>query len=130
VPALDEAPATLSRPVVTDLLRGELGFRGLVVSDALEMGAIVGTVGVEEAAVQALQAGVDLLCLGHDLHEQAVESVHAAIVEAARSGRLASHRLEEAAEAVRLVRTGPGQAPSLAGLDAARRALRVEGDVR
>jgi beta-N-acetylhexosaminidase len=134
VPALDEAPATLSRALVTDLLRGDLGFRGLVVSDALEMGAIASTVGVEEAAVRALQAGVDLLCLGHDLHEAAVESVHAAIVEAVGSGRLESRRLEEAAEAVRLVGTGPGpdpgQAPDTAGLDAARRALRVEGDVR
>jgi beta-N-acetylhexosaminidase len=135
VPALDDAPATLSRAVVADLLRGELGFRGLVVSDALEMGAIAGTVGVEEAAIRALDAGVDLLCLGHDLHEAAVESVHTAILGAVRSGRLAASRVEEAAGRVAAARpsrspvTAPGPSPAV-GLDAARRALAGDGQVR
>ena len=53
VPALDTAPATLSRAVLTDLLRGELGYTGMVVTDALEMGAIAGTYGMGEAAVLA-----------------------------------------------------------------------------
>jgi len=134
VPALDDAPATLSRTVLADLLRGELGFRGLVVSDALEMGAIAATVGVEEAAVRAIQAGVDLLCLGHNLREQAVESVHAAIVDAVESRRLDRARLEQAADAVQRLRTPPvpvpGQAPQFSRSEGARRALFVEGDVR
>ena len=92
VPALDDAPATISRPILSGLLRGELGFDGLIVTDALEMRGISGTVGVPEAAVLALAAGADALCLGHDLHEEAVEQVHAAIVGAVRSGRLAEER--------------------------------------
>lgn len=63
LPALDaERPATLSEAVVTDLLRGELGFSGLVVTDALSMGAITQAYG-DEAALLALEAGCDLLLL-------------------------------------------------------------------
>jgi len=63
LPALDaERPATLSEAVVTDLLREELGFSGLVVTDALSMGAITQTYG-DEAALLALEAGCDLLLL-------------------------------------------------------------------
>lgn len=63
LPALDaERPATLSEAVVTDLLRGELGFSGLVVTDALSMGAITQAYG-DEAALLALEAGCDLLLM-------------------------------------------------------------------
>ena len=65
VPALDPLqPATLSRIVITDLLRERLGFGGVVMTDALDMHAVSRTVGVEEGAVLALGAGVDALCLG------------------------------------------------------------------
>ena len=100
VPGLDEAPATISKPILSGLLRTELGFDGLIVTDALEMQGISRTVGVPEAAVLALAAGADALCLGHDLHEEAVEQVHAAIVGAVRSGRLAEERLADAARRV------------------------------
>jgi beta-N-acetylhexosaminidase len=134
VPALDDDPVTLSAAALTGLLRDELGFHGAVVSDALEMRAISGTHGVEEAAIRALAAGCDLLCLGHDLHEDAVASTHAAIVDAARSGRLDTRRLEEAADAVDGLRARTGRVrgptPAVSGVDVARRALRVEGDVR
>jgi beta-N-acetylhexosaminidase len=134
VPGLDDAPATISAPILTGLLRGELGFDGLIVSDALEMHGISRKVGVEEAAVLALAAGVDALCLGHDLHEQAVERVHAAIVGAVRSGRLPEDRLAEAAERVAAVcrwasPTDRGAAGREAGAEAARRALVVSGEV-
>ena len=97
VPVLDELPATLSRRILTGLLRDELGFEGLVVTDALEMRAISAGPGVEEGAVLALAAGADSICLGHDLHEDAVEAVLRAIVSAVRAGRLPLERLEEAA---------------------------------
>jgi beta-N-acetylhexosaminidase len=97
LPGLDSVPATISPAIVSGLLREELGFQGLVVTDALEMAAISETVGVEEAAVRTLIAGADSIGLGHDLHEQAVESVHAAIVAAVRAGRLEEERLAEAA---------------------------------
>ena len=130
VPGLDDVPATVSGRVLTGLLRDELGFRGLVLTDALEMRAISGSVGVEEGAVRALAAGADALCLGHDLHEEAVEAVHAAIVAAVRDGRLAAARLAEAAARASAVArwTGPTSsyaAPRQVGADAARRALHV-----
>jgi beta-N-acetylhexosaminidase len=73
VPALTgrrDLPATLAREVVTDLLRGELGFDGLAVSDALDMGAVTGGSGGVDVA-GALQAGTDLLLCGPDPAAQA-----------------------------------------------------------
>ena len=134
VPALDDAPATISKPILSGLLRGELGFDGLILTDALEMRAISETVGVAEGAVRALAAGADALCLGHDLHEDAVERVHAAIVEAVRSGRLAEERLAEAAARVAVAGrwvspTDAGAADRNAGAEVARRALETSGEV-
>ena len=134
VPELDDAPATISRPILSGLLRGELGFDGLVVTDALEMRGISGARGVPEAAVLALAAGADALCLGHDLHEEAVEQVHDAIVGAVRTGRLAEERVAEASERVAAVcrwasPTDAGAGNGRVGLEAARRALEVSGDV-
>jgi beta-N-acetylhexosaminidase len=134
-PRLDAVPATLSEVLVTDLLRGELGFEGLVVSDALEMRAISGTVGVEEGAVRALAAGVDALCLGHDVDDGVVERVHDALLAAVASGRLRSERLAEAADSVsRIGRTSSDSEPTRVfdrevGPLAARRAVRARGPV-
>ena len=134
VPAYGELPATVSTEILTGVLRGELGFDGLVVTDALEMRGLADSVGVEEGAVRALEAGADALCLGHDLGGEAVETVCRAIVDAVRAGRLSAERLEEASRRIasvaewaqpRPVNVEPG-----VGLAAARRALRVDGDVR
>jgi beta-N-acetylhexosaminidase len=125
---LDDAPATLSPAAIADLLRGRLGFTGVVVTDALEMRAVSATVGAEEAAVRALEAGADALCLGHDLRPQ---SVHQAVVGAVRSGRLAEGRLREAAERVATLGAtslAPAEERPEVGLEAARRALAVDGD--
>jgi beta-N-acetylhexosaminidase len=130
VEGLDDAPGTLSRAVLTDLLRGELGFGGAIVSDALEMRAVSGTVGAEEGAVRSLAAGADALCLGHDLEPN---SVHAAIVAAVADGRLPEQRLREAAERVAALGAPAAGAPadrsSDLGLEAARRAVRAEGEI-
>ena len=133
VPALDDAPASLSESILSGLLRAELGFDGLIVTDALEMAAVSSTYGVEEAAVRSLVAGADSLGLGHDLHEEAVERVHAAIVDAVRTGRLAEERLAEAADRVAALcrwaaPTSAGAAGHSVGGEAARRALQVDGD--
>ncbi len=135
VPALDDLPATLSRAHLTGLLREELGFDGMVITDALEMRAVSATVGVEEGAVLAIAAGADALCLGHDLLEDDVRRIRQALVEAVRAGRLPEQRLAEAA--ARVERVGrwtlePRKAPALPagiGLEAARRALDAEGSV-
>jgi beta-N-acetylhexosaminidase len=133
VPALDDVPATTSRVILHDLLREELGFEGMVMTDALEMRAISATVGVEEGAVQALAAGADALCLGHDLGDESVESITAAVVESVRTGRLPESRLVEAADRVHRVADWASHAASRdripvdIGRLAARRALRKEG---
>jgi beta-N-acetylhexosaminidase len=126
--ALDDRPATLSAKVV-ELLRSELGFDGVVITDALEMRAISGTVGLEEGAVRALLAGADALCLGADVSRVQVEAVRSAI-----AGRVPEERLREAAARVaELADWASSPRPYRdreAGAEAARRALRVEGDVR
>jgi beta-N-acetylhexosaminidase len=130
VPGYGDLPATLNPALVDGLLRAELGFEG-VVSDALEMGAIAGSVGVGEGAVLALLAGVDALCLGGDeAGEPIADLARDALVAAVRSGRLAEERLAAAAGRVRaLAGRFPGSLAAL-GLAAARRGLRSVGDVR
>jgi beta-N-acetylhexosaminidase len=94
VTAVDpEAPATLSPKVVGGLLRGRLGFDGLVVSDALEMGAIAGTMTLPVAAERALAAGVDQLILGE---HTAVPAVLDHLRRAVAGGRLDRARVREA----------------------------------
>jgi beta-N-acetylhexosaminidase len=128
--ALDDEPATLS-PCVIGLLRSELGFEGVVMTDALEMQGAGGPAGIEKSAVRALAAGADALCLGADLSPERVERVHESIVEAVRAGRLEEERLREAAERVAALAAWTSPRPAHdreAGLEAARRALLVEGD--
>lgn len=100
VPALTgDAPATFSRSVLVELLREEYGFGGALVTDALEMaGAADAAGGVPNAAVRALVAGADLLCIGSQVDAALVEQVAAAIVAAVQHGELPLTRLEEAAE--------------------------------
>ena len=90
VPALDPTPglpASLSRRVVTDVLRGELGFNGIILTDDLEMGAL-STIGEAAAGLRALQAGADYVLFRFD--EAAQREGHRLIVDAARSGGLPS----------------------------------------
>src|ERR1700759_2226628 len=88
-----ELPASLSPAAMTGLLRGELGFSGVIISDALEMRAVSGRYGIAEAAVMAIIAGVDLLCLGRDTSEEIYHAIVAALSEAVRAGRLPADRL-------------------------------------
>jgi beta-N-acetylhexosaminidase len=87
------APATLSRPVIGGLLRDRLGFDGLVVSDALEMGAITATWPLPVAAERALAAGVDQLLLSG--HTQ-VTAVLDRLEQAVEAGRVPEARVREA----------------------------------
>ena len=132
VRSIGEMPATMSRGILADLLRVQLGFAGVVVTDALEMKAISETVGVEEGAVRSIAAGADALCLGHDLFDDSVVAVRDALVGAVRSGRLPEGRLVEAAGRVAaLARPAAGlEAHREVGRDAARRALRLDGGAR
>ena len=94
LPALDpQRPATLSAAVLTGLLRQELGFNGLVVTDALMMEAISANYGPGEAAVLALEAGADLVLMPAD-----ADAAIAALVAAVEGGRLSRERLEASAQ--------------------------------
>jgi len=135
-----DLPASLSRRAQTDLLRAELGFAGVIVSDGLEMHAVSKRYGIPEAAVQAVIAGTDLICLGRDQDRLSVLAVRTALVEAVRSGRLPGQRLEESAGRVAELRAWtsaqaglsatPAAAPAdraVIGLAAARRGVTVTG---
>lgn len=96
VPSLDEdLPATLSRTVVTDVLKGQLGFDGLVISDDLGMNAVAATWPLPEAMVMALAAGCDAVLLCNSTLDAQVEALEA-VIHAVEQGRLPLARVEEA----------------------------------
>ncbi|MDA0563953.1 glycoside hydrolase family 3 protein [Streptomonospora sp. S1-112] len=126
--------ATLAPSVVHGLLRTELGFTGTVITDALDMAGVSARIGIPEAAVRALAAGCDLLCLGRFVYADQVAAIRAAITAAVAEGRLSGERLEEAAERTARLRAWTAGRPRGArvadiGLDSARRAVRVQGTV-
>jgi beta-N-acetylhexosaminidase len=135
VPSLDpEFPATLSRKIMTDLLRGELGFDGLIVTDGIEMRAISDRYGLANATVLALAAGADAICVGGDhADEETATMLRDAIVAAVHAGELTEERLADAAARVARLAAWSATAPKSApdpraadiGLSAARRALRI-----
>ncbi len=101
-PALDATPglpATLSRPILTDLLRDELGFRGAVVTDCMNMHAVAHHFEARASAVQTVLAGCDLV-LTHQW-----DLVYEALLAAARDGRLPKERLREASDRVSAIKT-------------------------
>jgi beta-N-acetylhexosaminidase len=101
VPSLDEErPATLSPRIVQDMLRNEMGYRGVILSDDLEMKAIARSYTVPEAAVQAIAAGCDglLICAG-DIEVQA--ATLEALVHAVEDGRISYTRIEDSLKHLR-----------------------------
>lgn len=88
-----ENPASLSKSVITNLLRESLGFSGVVISDDLTMGAIVNSQSIGEATIQFLLAGGDLalICHGVDNQKEVIEALQLAV----KSGRLSERRLDE-----------------------------------
>jgi beta-N-acetylhexosaminidase len=134
VPALDRRElASLSPATITGLLRGELGFTGAVITDALEMRAVADTVGMTEAAVRALQAGADALCLGAREWPELLDAIPVAVDQAVRDGRLPVERLRDAAARTRsLARSGPSGGPGTVPVDpaaAAARSVSVHGEL-
>lgn len=90
LPALDSSgvPATLSKPVMTGLLRGELGFKGLLITDAMDMKGVVDRFGAVEATKRAIEAGNDVLLMPSD-----VEGTIDAIVAGVHEGRYSEERI-------------------------------------
>jgi beta-N-acetylhexosaminidase len=127
VRAFDHRPATLSRRILVDLLRAELGFTGVVVSDALDMAGVSRGVGIPAAAVGALAAGADVLCLGARKDEGLVGAVVAAIVASVRAGDLAEERVAEAAGRRLTVPGAADDSVEVDLVDVARRAIAIDG---
>ena len=99
-------PATFSTRILQSLLREELGFDGVIVTDALDMKGASGTTGIPEAAVRALAAGCDLLCIGTETSDVLLDEIVAAIGDAVGSGRLSEERVQDAASRVRALARG------------------------
>lgn len=96
---IDDRPATMSRKVLTDLLRGELGFDGILITDDMEMGAISRYHEGTEACIAAFAAGADqiLICKDNGLQERTVD----ALVSALKRGDVSMSRLEESLARIR-----------------------------
>ena len=112
IPKDATTPATLSAPIVTDLLRKQMGFAGLVVTDAMGMNAISLHLPPGEAAVRALLAGVDVLLMSPD-----PDGAIRAVLEAVKAGRLPEARVNESVERIltlkRSLKLFDGPAPDL-----------------
>jgi beta-N-acetylhexosaminidase len=132
VPAIDDVPATVSPAILTGLLRDELAYDGMVITDAVDMAGVASTLGMAEAAVRAIMAGADAICVGGGpTAEEIVNELRDAIVDAVLDGRLPESRL---LEAVDRIDRAAGWASARAdadrtdvGMHAARRALSVSG---
>lgn len=106
VPALDPTPnlpATLSSPILTDLLRKSFGFKGLIVTDAMEMAGITSSYAPEAAALMAVLAGVDMVLLPPE-----PARVAASLVAAARDGRIPARRIDESVRRILEAKAGLG----------------------
>lgn len=86
----DAVPASLSKTIVTDTLRNELGFQGIIITDALDMGAITEYYTSGEAAVQAIAAGADMLLMPEDFYE-----AYDAVLAAVQDGSISEERINE-----------------------------------
>ena len=95
----DDMPASLSHTIVTDVLREELNFDGIIITDALNMGAIVNNYSSAEAAVLAVEAGVDMLLMPGDF-----QSAYQGVLEAVRTSRISEERIEESVERILTVK--------------------------
>lgn len=103
--ALDDTrPATLSKAVITGLLRERMGYHGVVVSDDLDMKAVADHFGIGEAAIMAIEAGCDALLLCENLDHQ--REARAALIAACERSAEFRERVAEAATRVRIIKTG------------------------
>lgn len=111
-PTLDETPgrpATLSWPILTGLLREEMGFDGVVFTDSMAMQAVANRFGVGEAAVMAIEAGADVIlaCGSFEAHIETVEG----LLHAVQSGRLSEERIDESVERIFELKARYGRLP-------------------
>lgn len=91
----DNTPATMSKEVISDLLRSELGFNGVVITDAMNMGAITEYYGADEAAIRAFKAGADMVLMPEDF-----KLAYEGVIEAVKDGTISEERINNSLKRV------------------------------
>lgn len=86
----DDTPASLSKTMITDILRGQMGYDGIVVTDAMNMGAVTEQYTSAQAAVKALQAGADVVLMPEDFQE-----AYQGVLDAVKDGTLTEQRIDQ-----------------------------------
>ncbi|PTM59971.1 beta-N-acetylhexosaminidase [Desmospora activa] len=107
-PAIDDTPGlpgTLSPRVLTDLLRKEWGYDGVIMTDDMEMGAIVDNFGASDAAVRAVKAGADILLVVHEWERQK-ESIEA-VIQAVEKGEISEQRIDQSTRRILQLKAKP-----------------------
>jgi len=102
-PALEpeeNLPASLSRNIITGILRDELGFQGIVLTDAMDMGAIDTQYGYANAAIRAIKAGVDIVSPGPGIGLETQTQMIQAVIDAVRSGEIPESRIDESVQRI------------------------------
>ena len=94
LPQIDkEYPATMSKKILTDLLRDEMGYKGVIITDDLEMQAISKNWDLGEAAIKSVEAGADILLVCHTIENQ--QKVYNALVQGVNDGKIDENRIDE-----------------------------------
>ena len=98
-PALDEEyPASLSSKIMTDLLRNELGYKGIIITDDMEMGAVANHNDFKTVGVNAVKAGADIVLVCHEYqHEQ---DVYLGLLDAVDNGEISQQRIDESVKRI------------------------------
>ena len=103
VPSIDaNYPVSLSKPIITDWLRNELGFEGVVMTDDIEVGAAVAGMSIEDYAVRTINAGSDMVILCK--HAKHIKAVHDALTQAVADGTISEARLDESVRRIMLMK--------------------------
>ena len=103
VPSIDaNHPVSLSKPIITDWLRNELGFEGVVMTDDIEVGAAIAGMSIEDYAVRTINAGSDMVILCK--HAKHIKAVHDALTQAVADGTISEARLDESVRRIMLMK--------------------------
>ena len=98
-PALDEEyPASLSSKIMTDLLRNELGYKGIIITDDMEMGAVANHNDFRSIGVNAVKAGADIVLVCHEYEHQ--QKVYLGLLDAVNSGEISQERIDESVKRI------------------------------
>ena len=103
VPSIDaNHPVSLSKPIITDWLRNELGFEGVVMTDDIEVGAAIAGMSIADYAVRTINAGSDMVILCK--HAKHIKAVHDALTQAVENGTISEARLDESVRRIMLMK--------------------------